>query len=281
MKYLNAMGLLFSALPEFYWTQLFERMLHIFEHPLLLRSAPSDIMELLNFRERFGTYTENMICCFVAVVHSIWLHGNISHLQPFLTLVQPRLVNLIKTENQLLLTLQLIGPFLQRIQTESTKLLLEFVIVPYELIARVDSHQLSFVNVDTIANFLYHIKYIVVGDAIRDKIETVVNNLHCEKLRSRLHFLCARTDGSSSTQIQSSSAAPTPNPSTSNPPSVTGSNQSNVPHGQLRTTSSMPIQYPTAANQPPTYGLPSGQSNTQQYQLTSNALGSDGHPLQR
>jgi hypothetical protein len=40
-------------------------------------------------------------------------------------LVQVRLLQTIKTENQLLLAFQLIGPFLQRIQTESTKLLLE------------------------------------------------------------------------------------------------------------------------------------------------------------
>jgi len=59
-------------------------MFQIFEHPLLLRCSPMDIMDLLNFRERFSTYTENMVCCFVAVVHSIWLHGSISHLQPFL-----------------------------------------------------------------------------------------------------------------------------------------------------------------------------------------------------
>ena len=101
LKYLNAMGLLFSALPvsilnliisyintlflqEYYWSHLFERMYQIFEHPLLIRCSPADIMELLNFRERFATHTENMVCCFVAVVHSIWLHGSISHLQPFL-----------------------------------------------------------------------------------------------------------------------------------------------------------------------------------------------------
>ncbi len=41
------------------------------------------------------------------------------------SLVQVRLLQTIKTENQLLLAFQLIGPFLQRIQTESTKLLLE------------------------------------------------------------------------------------------------------------------------------------------------------------
>ena len=41
------------------------------------------------------------------------------------SLVQTRLSQSIKTENQLLLAFQLIGPFLQRIQAESTKLLLE------------------------------------------------------------------------------------------------------------------------------------------------------------
>ncbi|CAF0830899.1 unnamed protein product [Rotaria sordida] len=280
LKYLNAMGLLFSALPDFYWSQLFERMYQIFEHPLLLRCSPTDIMDLLNFRERFCTHTENMVCCFVAVVHSIWLHGSISHLQPFLHLVQTQLLQTIKTENQLLLAFQLIGPFLQRIQTESTKLLLEFVIVPYDLIARVDNHQQSFINVDTIANFLYHIKYIVVGDAIRDRIETVVNNLHCEKLRSRLHFLCAKTDVSSSIHSQGSVTAATPSSvTTTDPPN------SNVPsHGQIKPgTSTMQMQYTTTAMQAQSYGVPP-QNIQQNFQLTTNmtnTMGSDGIQQQR
>jgi len=277
LKYLNAMGLLFSALPEYYWSNLFERMYQIFEHPLLLRCSPTDIMDLLNFRERFCTYTENMVCCFVAVVHSIWLHGSISHLQPFLSLVQVRLLQTIKTENQLLLAFQLIGPFLQRIQTESTKLLLEFVIVPYDLIARVDNHQQTFINVDTIANFLYHIKYIVVGDAIRDRIETVVNNLHCEKLRSRLHFLCAKTDVSSSIHSQG--------PPSSATPSTNDSSNANIPtHGQLRSgTSTMQMQYTTVAMQVPPYGVPP-QNIQQHFQLTTgvtSGMGSDGNQQQR
>ncbi|CAF4990293.1 unnamed protein product, partial [Rotaria sp. Silwood1] len=280
LKYLNAMGLLFSALPEYYWSQLFERMYQIFEHPLLLRCSPTDIMDLLNFRERFCTHTENMVCCFVAVVHSIWLHGSISHLQPFLHLVQTQLLQTIKTENQLLLAFQLIGPFLQRIQTESTKLLLEFVIVPYDLIARVDHHQQSFMNVDTIANFLYHIKYIVVGDAIRDRIETVVNNLHCEKLRSRLHFLCAKTDVSSSIHSQGPSAAATPASVT-----TVDTSNANIPnHGQIKSvTSTMQMQYPTASMQAQPYGAPS-QNIQQNFQLTTNmtnAMGSDGTQQQR
>jgi hypothetical protein len=194
-----------------------------------------------------------------------------------LSLVQVRLLQTIKTENQLLLAFQLIGPFLQRIQTESTKLLLEFVIVPYDLIARVDSHQQSFINVDTIANFLYHIKYIVVGDAIRDRIETVVNNLHCEKLRSRLHFLCAKTDVSSSVHSQSSvSAAATPLAVTTDP-----SNATLPTHAQLKSaTSTMQMQYTTAAMQVPPYGVPS-QNIQQHFQLTTGVLGSDGTQQQR
>ena len=159
-----------------------------------------------------------------------------------------------------------------------TSFFIQFVIVPYELIARVDLHQQSFVNVDTIANFLYHIKYIVVGDAIRDRIEAVVNNLHCEKLRSRLHFLCAKTDVSSSGHAQSSSAAATPASVSS-----ASANPGSVPtHGQLKSaTSTMQMQYTTAAMQAPVYGLSPGQTNQQQFQLTTNTLGADGTQVPR
>ena len=158
--------------------------------------------------------------------------------------------------------------------------LFQFVIVPYVLIARGDQHQQSFVNVDTIANFLYHIKYIVVGDAIRDRIEAVVNNLHCEKLRSRLHFLCAKTDVSSSAGHGQNppSVAATPGSACSS-----STNPGSVPtHGQLKSaTSTMQMQYTTAAMQGPVYGLPPGQTSQQQFQLTTNSLGSDGTQVPR
>ncbi len=149
------------------------------------------------------------------------------------------------------------------------------MIVPYDLIARVDNHQQSFVNVDTIANFLYHIKYIVVGDAIRDRIETVVNNLHCEKLRSRLHFLCAKTDVSSSVHSQGSVSAATPSSNDNS------SNTTTPSHGQLKSgTSTMQMQYTTTAMQVPPYGV-SPQNIQQHFQLTTGVTGSDGNQQPR
>lgn len=141
-----------------------------------------------------------------------------------------------------------------------------------------DNQQQSFSNVDTIANFLYHIKYIVVGDAIRDRIETVVNNLHCEKLRSRLHFLCAKTDVSSGAHSQG-------------PPSVVATpashDSSSVPvpsHGSLKSsTSTMQMQYSTAAMQAAPYGM-SPQHLQQHFQLTTGAtsgMGPDGNQQTR
>lgn len=141
-----------------------------------------------------------------------------------------------------------------------------------------DNHQQSFFNVDTIANFLYHIKYIVVGDAIRDRIETVVNNLHCDKLRSRLHFLCAKTDVSTGVHSQGPSsvaATPASNDPASVPPPT---------HGSLKSgTSTMQMQYTTAAMQAAPYGI-SPQSIQQHFQLTTGAtsgMGSDGNQQPR
>ncbi len=120
----------------------------------------------------------------------------------------------------------------------------------------------------------------MVGDAIRDRIETVVNNLHCEKLRSRLHFLCAKTDVSSSIHSQVSSAAATPSAS-----SQGDASNPNVPsHPQLKSgTSTMQMQYTTAAMQVPPYGV-SPQNIQQHFQLTTgvaSSMGPDGNQQQQ
>ena len=56
-------------------------------------------------------------------------------------------------------------------------------------------------------------------------------------------------------------------------------------HGQLKSaTSTMQMQYTTAAMQSPAYGLSPGQNNQQQqqqFQLTTNTLGSDGNQVLR
>jgi hypothetical protein len=107
-----------------------------------------------------------------------------------------------------------------------------------------------------------------------------VNNLHCEKLRSRLHFLCAKTDVSTSIHSQGSSAAATP-------ASVSTGDTSNTnapSHGTLKSsTSTMQMQYTTAAMQVPPYGA-SPQSIQQHFQLTTgvaSTLGSDGNQQQQ
>jgi len=105
-----------------------------------------------------------------------------------------------------------------------------------------------------------------------------VNNLHCDKLRSRLHFLCAKTDVSTNIHSQGP-------PSVVVAPASNDSSIASVPtHGQSKSgTSTMQMQYTTAAMQVPPYGVPP-QNIQQHFQLTTgvtSGLGPDGTPQQR
>ena len=105
-----------------------------------------------------------------------------------------------------------------------------------------------------------------------------MNNLHCEKLRSRLHFLCAKTDISSSVHSQGSATSQTtPSSSIS---AIDASNMTTSSHGQLKPgTSPIQMQYATTTMQVPPYGM-----SPQNFQLTTamtNTIGSEGTHQQR
>jgi len=103
--------------------------------------------------------------------------------------MQTSLNPLVQTEWQLLFVCHLVGPLLQRLTNERPKALLEVVMEIYRLLQSVDQHQGGLLqHSDVLCDFLYHIKYMHIGDQRKEEIEQVVSSLHTP-LQMRLRFL--------------------------------------------------------------------------------------------
>ncbi|KAJ8305857.1 hypothetical protein KUTeg_016402 [Tegillarca granosa] len=95
---------------------------------------------------------------------------------------------IIKTEEQFLYLCHLVGPFLQRLNSEKTRCLLELVIEIYEILVNVDKCCEHLHYMEPITDFLYHIKYMFVGDGVKNEVEKIIRNLR-QALQLRLRFI--------------------------------------------------------------------------------------------
>ena len=96
---------------------------------------------------------------------------------------------MIESEAQLLFVCHLVGPLLQRFHNERTRCIMELTLALYELLVAVDhktaaassssasssssssSDSQHLFAMDPICDFLYHIKYMFVGDGVRAEAE--------------------------------------------------------------------------------------------------------------
>lgn len=96
----------------------------------------------------------------------------------------------VRTEAQLVLVCHVFGPFLQRIEMEKPNAIAAIAVLLYEMLEEVDkfngSQPLKYM--DTICDFLYHIKYIYVGNVIKNESEAIIKRLRPE-LQKRLRFV--------------------------------------------------------------------------------------------
>ena len=86
---------------------------------------------------------------------------------------------MIESEAQFLFVCHLVGPLLQRFHTERTRCIMELTLALYELLVAVDHRTAAspaletqhLYAMDPICDFLYHIKYMFVGDGVRTEAE--------------------------------------------------------------------------------------------------------------
>ncbi|KAF0023303.1 hypothetical protein F2P81_023933 [Scophthalmus maximus] len=232
--WMNAIGLVITALPEPYWIVLHDRIVSVISSPALTSETEwaGYPFALLDFTACHQSYSE-MNCSYVlALAHAVWHHSSIGQLSLIPKFLSETLKPVVQTEFQLLYVYHLVGPFLQRFQQERTRCMLEIGVAFYEMLQAVDQHCQHLSYMDPICDFLYHIKYMYTGDSVKEQVEKIIMTLRpAMKLRLRFITHSSKIETSSSapsvaastSTTSSSSSAPQPPPSSLSSSSATAS----------------------------------------------------------
>ncbi|XP_076872671.1 mediator of RNA polymerase II transcription subunit 23 isoform X1 [Brachyhypopomus gauderio] len=227
--FMNAIGLVITALPEPYWIVLHDRLVSVISSPALTSETEwvGYPFQLLDFTACHQSYSE-MYCSYVlALAHAVWHHSSIGQLSLIPKFLSEVLKPLVKTEFQLLYVYHLVGPFLQRFQQERTRCMLEISVAFYEMLQAVDHHSKHLAYMDPICDFLYHIKYMFTGDSVKDQVEKIICTLRpAMKLRLRFITHISKMEPSGAVPTATSATQPT---AVSSPAPQGGAGPSNVP----------------------------------------------------
>ncbi|KAH8864726.1 Mediator of RNA polymerase II transcription subunit 23 [Schistosoma japonicum] len=168
--------------------------------------------------------------------HSIWAHANTTHLASLPSIFADLILPELRNEAQLLLAFYLVAPLMGSLHSERPAKLVDLTAELYRAVWKVDnilrrstpkksddlevsmdisnSKQLSehlpletgipLVHVDTIADLLYHIKYMYVGNGVLDQVRPLLPQLR-PSLRKRLKFILPQDSLVSQQQQQSDS----------------------------------------------------------------------------
>uniref|UniRef100_UPI00358E3817 mediator of RNA polymerase II transcription subunit 23 isoform X2 n=1 Tax=Myxine glutinosa TaxID=7769 RepID=UPI00358E3817 len=188
--WMNAIGLVITALPEPYWMVLNERIVSALNsHTLVVdHHWVAFPFQLFDFASCHQSYSE-MFCSYVlALAHAVWHHSSIGQLSLIPFFLKEVVKPLVKTEVQLLYVYHLVGPFLPRFQQERTRCMLEIAAEFYEMLQAVDQNCSHLACMDTICDFLYHVKYMFTGDSVKETTEKVICSLRTA-LQLRLRFI--------------------------------------------------------------------------------------------
>jgi mediator of RNA polymerase II transcription subunit 23 len=188
-SWVNSVGLIVSALPEPYWSVIFDRLEDIMKLPQMIewtyRQSPFDMFSFKTVRSALLDHKFVMI---LAISHSIFHHFSVGQTSKIVHYVREKLVPHIRTEYQLLYLHHILGPFLQRLDPKDV---IEVTKIYYELLELVDKNNgedgvLQYM--DSICDMLYHIKYMFVGDSMKTDLEPIIKRLS-NPLKSRLRFI--------------------------------------------------------------------------------------------
>lgn len=185
-QWMNAIGLIMTALPPSYYSVLNTKILEYMKSPLLTSPAyTGDILHLMNFCDSHERMYESQISYLVALTHAIWHHSNTGQILSLHNFWRNEIKKVLETESQFLFACCLIGPFLPRL--ERSRIMMDVVVILYEMLAIVDSTT-EIQHLNTICDFFYHIKYMFTGDAVKNDIERCIRNFK-PKLQYCLRFI--------------------------------------------------------------------------------------------
>ncbi|KAF8792022.1 Mediator of RNA polymerase II transcription like protein [Argiope bruennichi] len=188
---LDTLGCLykFHALPEAYWGVLNDRILDVMQSPLLTNSMPDiDPFLMFDFAGSYNSMTELPCSYLVALTHAVWYHASIGQICTLTQLLKTKFKPAVKTEVQFIFICHLVAPFLQRFYLERTRYAMEITVELYEMLETVDKNCEQLQYIDAVCDLLYHIKYMFIGDAIKNEIEKSIRNLR-PAIQRKLRFI--------------------------------------------------------------------------------------------
>ncbi|XP_036269374.1 mediator of RNA polymerase II transcription subunit 23 isoform X7 [Pipistrellus kuhlii] len=188
--WMNAIGLIITALPEPYWIVLHDQIVSVISSPSLTSETEwvGYPFRLFDFTACHQSYSEMSCSYTLALAHAVWHHSSIGQLSLIPKFLTEVLLPIVKTEFQLLYVYHLVGPFLQRFQQERTRCMIEIGVAFYDMLLNVDQCSTHLNYMDPICDFLYHVKYMFTGDSVKEQVEKIICNLK-PALKLRLRFI--------------------------------------------------------------------------------------------
>ena len=191
--WINAVGLILSYLPDVFLDGLKKRLVTALTSPPLsqwnLSQNPFSIFDFNVVHSVSGSTMSSKLSRLLAVAHSLFHHAGFIQIQQLPELVMKNFLPIVKTEEQLLFVYSLLGPFLQRLNSERyTRQLIELTVQLYRMLGKVDKEVTHLKYMDPICDILYHVKYQFTGDAVRADAEKIVKDLR-PALQLRLRFI--------------------------------------------------------------------------------------------
>ncbi|CAG9537310.1 unnamed protein product [Cercopithifilaria johnstoni] len=184
---INAVALILTALPVSFQQVFYEHIVSVLDSEAL-HGDPSVCFGSLE-SECF-LLTENQLLTNLALGHAYLQHCNTSSLAALPEFVRDQLAPKLVTEAQLIFVLRLVVPILQRFYDakERSKQIQDLAVDVYKMTVKVNERVGVLKYEDSICDFLYHMKYMYVGDFVKNEAEQAIQRLS-PSMRDKLKYI--------------------------------------------------------------------------------------------
>ncbi|VDD91645.1 unnamed protein product [Enterobius vermicularis] len=185
---INAISLILTSLPPSFQQRFFDHIVSVVASKELRDGDPSICFE--NLEGECFLLTESYLMTNLALCHAYLQHCTNYSLSVLPDFVKDHLVPILETETQLLFVLRLVLPILQRLYDakERNKQLQDLAVDVYKMTVKVNEMVGRFKYEDTVCDFLYHMKYMYVGDFIKSEAEQAIQKL-TSSMREKLVYI--------------------------------------------------------------------------------------------
>uniref|UniRef100_A0A915BTY7 Mediator of RNA polymerase II transcription subunit 23 n=3 Tax=Parascaris univalens TaxID=6257 RepID=A0A915BTY7_PARUN len=185
---INTVALILTALPSSFQHVFYDHIVSVLDSEALTQGDPSICFESLE-SECF-LLTENQLLTNLALGHAYLQHCNTSSLAALPEFVRDQLAPKLVTEAQLIFVLRLVVPILQRFYDakERSKQIQDLAVDVYKMTVKVNERVGVLKYEDAICDLLYHMKYMYVGDFVKNEAEQAIQRLS-PSMRVKLKYI--------------------------------------------------------------------------------------------